>query len=106
MPIDIYGYVEIVKIINSFQENPNLTNTNGWTPIHSTAQQSAWTHRDRQVIEYKDEIEKINCSKILYSIYPNLKNENYGQENDLKVFYKFLNSQYIDIHMPIIGNVI
>ena len=68
MPIDIYGYVEIVKIIASFQENTNLTNTNGWTPIHSTAQQSAWTHRDRQVIEYKDEIEKINCSKILYSI--------------------------------------
>ena len=33
MPIDIYGYVEIVKIIASFQENPNLTNTNGWTPI-------------------------------------------------------------------------
>ena len=38
MPIDIYGYVEIVKIITSFQENTNLTNTNGWTPIHSTAQ--------------------------------------------------------------------
>ena len=72
MPIDIYGYVEIVKIIASFQESTNLTNTNKWTPpIHSTAQ-----HGYTEIVKLlsdKDEIEKINCSKILYSIYPNLK---------------------------------
>ena len=40
MPIYIaahFGYVEIVKMIASYQENPNLPKPNGWTPIHSAA---------------------------------------------------------------------
>ena len=40
MPIYIaasYGYVEIVKMIASYQENSNAPMPNGWTAIHSAA---------------------------------------------------------------------
>ena len=40
MPIHIaaaYGYLEIVKTISSYQENPNAALPNGWTPIYIAA---------------------------------------------------------------------
>ena len=46
MPIHIaavYGYLEIVKKISSYEENPNTALPNGWTPIHLAA---AFGHTD------------------------------------------------------------
>ena len=32
-----FGYVDLVRFIASYTENPNIAKTNGWTPIHAAA---------------------------------------------------------------------
>ena len=62
MPINIaafYGYVEIVKMIASYQENPNAPIIHGWTPIHMAAR-----HGHTEIVKIlADKVENPNTSK-------------------------------------------
>ena len=59
MPINIaafYGYVEIVKMIASYQENPNAPIIHGWTPIHMAAR-----HGHTEIVKIlADKVENLN----------------------------------------------
>ena len=60
MPINIaahYGYLEIVKTISSYQENPNAPMPSGWTPIHSAAR-----HGHTEIVKFlADKVEIPNA---------------------------------------------
>ena len=62
MPINIaarYGYLEIVKMIASCQENPNVPMLDGWTPIHSAAR-NGYT----EIVKFlADKVENPNAPK-------------------------------------------